>query len=284
MIRPFQTLRFIARHPLASRRPLAAVGRYAWWQLRSRLNKEIEWRWIDGSRLVVKRGMTGATGNIYCGLHEFADMAFLLHMLRPDDLFVDIGANVGSYTILASAVCGGRTIAVEPDPQTCASLRRNVDINGLGARVDVVQAALGAHDGVVRFTVGHDTMNHIASDDDEASQEVALRRLDDIAFGKDPVLVKMDVEGFEGDVVEGGGGTLGNPSLLAIITENDEPRVRQPIEALGFRRYHYEPYARRLATEAGSMQSNNFLFIRDRDAVQRRIDSAPRRTVAGVLL
>ena len=45
-------------------------------------------------------GMTGATGNVYCGLHEFEDMALVLHALRPRDLFVDVGANVGSYTVL----------------------------------------------------------------------------------------------------------------------------------------------------------------------------------------
>jgi hypothetical protein len=47
-------------------------------------------------------GMTGATGNLYVGLHEFEEMAFLLHFLRPGDLFADVGANVGSYTILAA--------------------------------------------------------------------------------------------------------------------------------------------------------------------------------------
>jgi hypothetical protein len=36
------------------------------------------------------------TGNIYCGLHEFADMGFVLHFLRPGDLFVDVGANIAA--------------------------------------------------------------------------------------------------------------------------------------------------------------------------------------------
>ena len=48
--------------------------------------------------------MTGATGNIYCGLHEFIELTFLLHLLRPNDLSLNIGANVGSYIILAARV------------------------------------------------------------------------------------------------------------------------------------------------------------------------------------
>ena len=90
------TLRFIATHPLSSKKPLAAFWRYGRWQIESRLRSEVEFDWIEGSKLVVRNGMTGATGNIYCGLHEFSDMAFLLHLLRPDDLFVDIGANIGA--------------------------------------------------------------------------------------------------------------------------------------------------------------------------------------------
>ena len=46
----------------------------------------MEFQWIKGSKLIVRNGMTGATGNIYCGLHEFADMGFVLHLLRPGDL------------------------------------------------------------------------------------------------------------------------------------------------------------------------------------------------------
>ena len=45
--------------------------------------------------------MHGVTGNVYCGLHDFAEMSFMLHLLRAGDLFADIGANVGSYTVLA---------------------------------------------------------------------------------------------------------------------------------------------------------------------------------------
>ena len=50
--------------------------------------------------LIVRPGMTGATGNVYSDLHEFEDLALVLHALRPDDLFVDIGANVESYLML----------------------------------------------------------------------------------------------------------------------------------------------------------------------------------------
>ncbi len=105
-------LKFVSSHPLTRDHKLKAYFRVLNWQLRSRLSSEICMPWIAGTKLVVKRGMTGATGNIYAGLHEFADMSFLLHFLRPNDLFVDVGANVGSYTVLASGVCKARSMGL----------------------------------------------------------------------------------------------------------------------------------------------------------------------------
>ena len=108
--------------------------------------------------------MTGATGNIHTGLHEFADMAFTLHFLRHTDLFLDVGANVGTYTLIASGVRKARTIAFEPDPQSMTSLRRNIDLNGLNGRVVLEQAAVGTEEGEVEFTIGQDTANHVTTE------------------------------------------------------------------------------------------------------------------------
>lgn len=154
-------------------------------------------------RLAARRGMTGATGNIYAGLHEFADMAFTLHFLRPDDLFLDVGANIGSYTLLASGVCKARTIAFEPDPQTMALLRRNIDLNGLDGRVLLEQTAVGAEDGEVEFTLGRDTCNQVTQGNAERTQRVSMRTLDTVAGLTPPTMIKVDVEGYEADVFRG---------------------------------------------------------------------------------
>jgi hypothetical protein len=106
---------------------LSAATRVPRWQIESRICDDVTVDWIGGRRLAARRGMTGLTGNIYAGLHEFADMAFLLHFLRPSDVFADVGANVGSYTILASGVIGCPTVAFEPDPLTAAAFERNAE-------------------------------------------------------------------------------------------------------------------------------------------------------------
>ena len=198
-----QTLNFITSHPLTKDRPLAALGRFARWQVESRIRKEVEFRWIEGAKLVVRNGMTGATGNIYCGLHEFADMAFLLHYLRPGDLFVDVGANIGSYTVLASAVCGADSIAFEPDPITMAAFKKNIAINSLVTLVTNLEAAVGREAGEIPFTIGRDTVNQVASDGDDNTRTVRVECLDDVLSGKSPAFIKLDVEGYEAEVIGG---------------------------------------------------------------------------------
>jgi FkbM family methyltransferase len=270
-------------HPLTRRNPAAGFLRLAKWQIESRLQPIVEVPWVGGAKLLVSKGMTGATGNIYCGLHEFADMGFLLHLLRKGDLFVDVGANIGSYTVLASAVIGATTIAAEPDPVTMAALKRNIEVNGIGDRVTTIEAAIGKAPGFLRFTVGLDTINHVATDTDQETREVSVRTLDDVTNGTSPVFLKMDVEGFEDQVIAGATELLKNGSLLAVATETDSEPVIAALLGAGFARKHYDPFTRVLSDESVH-QHSNALFIREIEDVQARLNDAPALSVRGVQL
>ncbi len=278
-MQPLDTLSFILNHPLGRQHPLATLKRFARWQIISRFHDETIIDWIDGAVLGVKRGMTGATGNVYCGLHEFVEMAFLLHLLRPGDLFLDIGANVGSYTILASKVCGTRSIAFEPDPAAVLSLRRNIALNAIEDRVSVEQVALGAHNGEVPFTVGLDTMNRVATANDQNSQIVEVKRLDDIPGVRGAVFAKLDVEGFEDEVIKGGMSMLLSSNLLAIQCESHGPAMTDALIAHGFDEYFYDPLSRALSKKPFGYKASNALFVRDAAQVTLRIEGSPRRKV-----
>src|SRR5437868_5193159 len=121
--------------------------------------------------------MTGATGNLYCGLHEYSDMSFVLHLLRKEDAFADIGANIGSYTVLASGHVGARSFAFEPVASTFENLLKNVSLNNISDRVRSYNIALGAKAGTVDFTTGLDTVNHVVQDNQESSTKVTLDTL-----------------------------------------------------------------------------------------------------------
>jgi FkbM family methyltransferase len=274
------TLKFIVSHPLNRGRPFSTLGRFAAWQVASRLRAEIEFEWIDGAKLIVSRGMTGATGNIYCGLHEFVEMGFLLHLLRPGDLFLDVGANIGSYTVLAAGVCKARAIAFEPDPDTARMLRRNIAINRLSALADVQEAALGGVHGQIAFTVGLDTMNRVARPDDKCAQVVRIRRLDDIPDAAEPTLIKLDVEGFEGQVLSGASRVLGSPALLAVQSELCSPMVQDTLQSFGFERRFYDPLTRTLRPSPFAYRTSNALFVRRTELVRERLVQAPSRIVS----
>jgi FkbM family methyltransferase len=281
MGRLLDTVRFITRHPLTRNRPVAALGRFVLWQFISRLRDEVVVPWIGDARLAVRNGMTGATGNIYCGLHEFADMAFVLHVLRPADLFVDVGANVGSYTVLASKVCGASSIAIEPDPGTVASLRRNIAANAIEAQVEVVEGALGATVSRARFTVGLDTCNRVATSADSKFREVAVFPLDEVVGTRQPAIIKMDVEGFEAAVLAGASEALERRSLLAVLTETESGGVAETLYAAGFRPAYFEPFTRKLDIGPAISRDGaaNALFVRDVEALRVRLAAAPKRLI-----
>src|SRR5450759_3401797 len=140
-----RTVCFIVHHPLSRGRKLANLARFACWQIGARLVPgPVAVHFVNSAQLLASPGLAGATGNVYVGLHEFEDMAFVLHFLRPDDLFVDVGANIGSYTILATAGVGANCIAFEPGPDAWEWLCKNIDLNGVRSRVDVRRQALSS--------------------------------------------------------------------------------------------------------------------------------------------
>jgi FkbM family methyltransferase len=278
------TLRYIAGHPLNRARPLAAIARFARWQLASRLRPGLrDMPFVDAALLRVSRGMSGATGNLYCGLHEYADMAFALHFMRPGELFVDVGANVGSYTVLASAVCAARTIAFEPGVAARAGLHGNIAANRLEALVVVRAEALAATCGMQRFSSGRDSMNQLLDATDPADGSmVAVTTMDDALAGEMPTLVKIDVEGGEAQVFAGATATLARGAPRAMIVEISCPAREALIATLlgaGFSCCRYEPRERRLQVGVDPQHMANVLLVRDPVEAQQRLAAAPRRHI-----
>jgi len=96
-------LKSILNHPFNKEQKTKSVIRFLKWQISASLNKyTVIYPVTKNAVMIAEKGMTGITGCIYSGLLEFEEMMFALHFLRADDLFVDVGANVGIYTILAS--------------------------------------------------------------------------------------------------------------------------------------------------------------------------------------
>jgi len=142
---------------------------------------------------------------------EYHEMSFVRRYLRPGDCFVDVGANIGVYSLLAASVVGdkGCVHAFEPSPTAAARLRENVSLNRL-ANVEVHKVAVGALEGQIQFATGTDVTDHVAptSELDEGGSEpgvihVESTRLDTALAGVKVALVKIDIEGAELDAFRG---------------------------------------------------------------------------------
>ena len=283
----FRVLANAMRHPLGRRRPLRTLLRIGRWQVLSSLRSgPHDVAWIGDARLLVERGMTGATGNVYFGLHEVPDMAFMVNLLRPGELLLDIGANIGSYTVLAATVAQARVIAFEPHPRTAAALERNVAHNRLGERVDVRRVALSDADGEGALTDGLDAMNYLVVGDPGSGVTcpVPLRTLDGEVGDAAPTMLKIDVEGHEDKVLAGAARVLAQPGLEAIEIETVTAAIEARILAAGFSEAFYDPFTRALADRPFAEKAANRLFVRDPERVRERLRTAPRFRAGGVWL
>ena len=288
------TIKFITDHPLNRKHKLSSIIRFAKWQLGSRLVPgAIVYDWVNGSKFLVKTGETGLTGNIYTDLHEFPDMGFLLHFLRAEDLFVDIGANVGSYTILACSAVGARGVAFEPVPSTYKRLVENMRLNHLDEKVKCINKGVGAQQGTIAFTSDSDTTNHALASGEQCHNKVSVEvtSLDTALRSEYPSLIKIDVEGYETPVLEGAQEILNNKILNAVIMElngsgsrygYDESKILELMFSKGFRAFSYNPFSRALIDlEGKNLDSGNTLFIRNKSFVEDRLRDAPKVTVHG---
>jgi FkbM family methyltransferase len=172
-----RALRFQARGKLLRRRTIARLGH------RSMV-------WVDPHR-------TAASKVLYANPPDYSEMMAWQRALRPGDLFVDVGANIGVYTIWAGEL-GAEVIALEPASDTFALLIENVALNGYS--VKPIEAAAGAICGTTRFTSGQDCVNRL---DPEGTVEAAMVTIDSLIDDRIVAGMKIDVEGFEIEVLRG---------------------------------------------------------------------------------
>lgn len=178
-------------------------------------------QWVEDSKLFVEKGAHGITGNLYLGFNE-KEMILLLKAINRNDVFFDIGANRGSYTVLASKVGKCKTISFEPAKSTFMALKKTIDTNGINKNVKALNLALSTNKGKVNFSLNKDTTNFIVDDYYKGiSTEVEVQTVDNISKDHSfPSIVKIDVEGNELSVLKGAKKTLKSNNVKIWIIED----------------------------------------------------------------
>jgi FkbM family methyltransferase len=196
---------------------------------------------LDGIRMALDRADASVSVQIREGEYEPHVMATLDRLLGDGDVFVDVGANVGFHTFRAATRVGdtGRVVAVEANPENARLIAHTIESNSIG-NVELVPLALAGGRGYVSFGT------HVGSNGgflpDGASTTgsgrgtiVPTMALDDLGLERVSV-VKIDVEGAEGIVIDGALDTVERhrPTFVMEFSQEMTTRVsaRSPREHL----------------------------------------------------
>lgn len=212
----------------------------------------------DGRVVIIRRGPAAGYKwrhyQIYqpwmaMGMYEPHVAQFIHDQLKAGDVFYDIGANAGYFTLVAAKAVGpeGRVIAFDPVPQNARTIQEQIDLNNLGTCCKVEPLAISDRCGVAGFVLTKRNANaHLAEfnaphapDQGGETIEVASMTLD--AYVKDhphPTLVKMDIEGAEVAALEGAHELLHcpNPPRFLVSTHSNqlEHQVKDILRSAGY--------------------------------------------------
>lgn len=189
-------------HPANQGKRLRSVMRFFGWQFLKRTFGRALVVDFHGRKLKCYPDSTSSSSVIYFdGLPDYWEMKFIQAYLRPGDNFLDVGANVGVYTILAASCVGegGSVDAFEPMEETANRIEDQVALNKLN-NVEVHRLAAGEENKTVDFGYANNSaMMHMRRKDEAGAVAVPVQsiRLDDFKPGKQYAMGKMDIEGAE---------------------------------------------------------------------------------------
>jgi len=218
--------------------------RHAAWD---RMPKPFLLNWVKDIHLYVTSGDESLLAVFLTGEVDPNEFCFLDGVLKPGMTFVDVGANLGLYSLFAAKKVGqsGTVVAIEPSTREFRKLHKNVKINGAN-NCRVLKLAVSDHAGEAtlkiasEFHAGHNTLSSFVYDHTSlaCTEIVRTEKLDDIVRqqGLPSVdFIKIDVEGMEAPVLAGATETLSrfHPVLLVEISNPAFP-THSSLESLGY--------------------------------------------------
>ena len=269
------------------------------WQLRSFFTHvPLVYNLTKNSKIFIYKSEPASSANLYYGLHEYSNMFFLMHYLKKNETFIDVGSNLGTFSILASGETECRSIIIEPIPQNVSLIRKNINLNGFENKIQIHELALGSQNEIGKITSDLRDQNFILSSsknivmakDDYRSKalQVEIKQMDYLFSKENPSVIKIDVEGYESEVIAGAKQTLKKDSLKAIIIELrgignqryklNENLLERKLKDNNFEKFYYNPFSRQLLSYDFDNISEP-IFIRDKNLVEKRLLTAKKISI-----
>ena len=252
------------------------------------LKKKIIYKVTNNISLYIVPKQRSATANYYLKLHEYVEMLLICHFLNENDLFVDVGSNIGEYALLATGETKCNSLAIEPVESTFNFLKGNVELNNLQNKIQMLQVGVSNINGFENFTNNLDSENFVIRDNklnNHSFSKIKTLTLDEICKDKFPSCIKIDVEGFEAHVLEGASKILQQENLKIVIIElrnlsikynfTDEICVKI-LNKYGFKKTFYDPFSRSF-NETQKYTHVNFIFIKNESEIIKKIKENNRK-------
>lgn len=283
-------MRLCRRSPVLNelvRRPLSSLwlaGMRIYFALRNRVRSPICTLRVHGFRFSVDLRDSVVARHLYCfGTYEAAETELVGRLVRPGMTVVDLGANVGYYTLLFGKLVGarGRVLAFEPEPDNFMRLEQNIAAGGL-SNIQARRSAVAEEAGETHLCLSPANFgaHHIrppgAEDRRVANNEISVPcvTLDDVIGRRDPPVdfLKMDIEGAEFRALQGMRRVLGDSPNIMIMSEYNHSALRAGgadpeafLEALAELGFRFFAIHRRCRLKALSISEISALKPRDKN-------------------
>ena len=216
-------------HPNNQGKIFLTTLRLIWWIINRhflKLNVIVEM--LPGAKLICDPKSSYGSLVFYNSLPEYAEQMFMYQYVQANDKVVDVGAHIGSETVLlGSKLTGGRVYSFEPTPSVKPLLVANIGINNSQDRVVVEDMAVSDPVGSTKFYLSTESeVNSLHNHEGSNAISIKTTTLDSYAkkFKIDHIhLLKIDVEGHELAVISGSKQLLTNHKIDVIVFEvNDQ--------------------------------------------------------------
>jgi|AntAceMinimDraft_17_1070374.scaffolds.fasta_scaffold05541_1 FkbM family methyltransferase len=161
---------------------------------------------------------------IQTGVYEKNITNIILQNLKENNIFVDIGANIGYYSVLASKILNnkGKIISFEPVKETFNKLIQNIKLNNINEQLTAYNCALGNKTGTENINLhkesGHNSVVRISKLNNIGKEQIKIKKFDQlINFKNKDLFIKIDVEAYEFEVLKGMENTLKNNNCKIIF-------------------------------------------------------------------
>ena len=273
-----KTLQYIWSHPNCKQQKIRSISRFVGWQFYKRLShRYIDLQLVPNIKLRCHPDSYSAGAVLYCGLYDYDDMNFLLRYLRAEDSFLDIGANIGVYTLLAaSKIHSGSIYSFEVLPKNYERLKENLKLNKF-EQVKTYEIAISNQTGTVGLNLAEgDSMPFITHSATDKTITVPTDTLDNLLQNQplaNLTLAKMDIEGAEILALKGALSLLKQQRPHVWILEiNDtvsnfghqKQDLVNFLNSYGYNLYRYSADTNQLSSVSiEEQQGNNVLAIAD---------------------